>query len=66
MPLAINANVASLNTQRALSGSVSLLQTALQRLPVGSGINSAKDDAAGCSGSVAARLTGCEMAGERC
>jgi flagellin len=47
MPQFINTNIASLNTQRALNGSQSALQTSLQRLSSGLRINSAKDDAAG-------------------
>jgi flagellin len=43
----INTNIASLNTQRALTRSQGTLQTALQRLSSGLRINSAKDDAAG-------------------
>ncbi len=43
----INTNVASLNSQRALSRSNEALSTALQRLSSGLRINSAKDDAAG-------------------
>ncbi|WP_151636395.1 flagellin [Noviherbaspirillum aerium] len=43
----INTNVASLNSQRALSSSQGALQTSLQRLSSGLRINSAKDDAAG-------------------
>jgi len=43
----INTNLASLNTQRNLSGSQSALHTAVQRLSSGLRVNSAKDDAAG-------------------
>ena len=43
----INTNLASLNTQRNLSGSQSSLHTAVQRLSSGLRVNSAKDDAAG-------------------
>jgi flagellin len=43
----INTNIASLNTQRALTRSQGDLSTALQRLSSGLRINSAKDDAAG-------------------
>jgi len=43
----INTNIASLNTQRALTRSQGALQTSLQRLSSGLRINSAKDDAAG-------------------
>lgn len=43
----INTNVMSLNTQRNLSSSQGMLQTAMQRLSSGLRINSAKDDAAG-------------------
>ncbi|MBL8384881.1 MAG: flagellin FliC [Burkholderiales bacterium] len=47
MPSMINTNLASLNTQRNLSGSQSALNTAVQRLSSGMRVNSAKDDAAG-------------------
>lgn len=47
MAQVINTNIASLNTQRALTGSQGSLQTSLQRLSSGLRINSAKDDAAG-------------------
>lgn len=47
MALFVNTNIASLNAQRNLSGSNSLLQTSLQRLSTGLRVNSAKDDAAG-------------------
>lgn len=47
MPAFINTNIASLNSQRNLSGSQSALQVSLQRLSSGLRINSAKDDAAG-------------------
>jgi flagellin len=47
MPQIINSNVSSLNAQRNLSNSQSLLATSLQRLSSGLRINSAKDDAAG-------------------
>jgi flagellin len=47
MALSINTNVLSLNAQRNLSSSSSLLATSLQRLSSGLRINSAKDDAAG-------------------
>lgn len=47
MPMIINTNVESLNAQRSLGKSNSLLSTALQRLSSGLRINSAKDDAAG-------------------
>jgi flagellin len=47
MPQIINSNVLSLNAQRNLSNSQSLLATSLQRLSSGLRINSAKDDAAG-------------------
>jgi flagellin len=45
--MSINTNVLSLNAQRNLSTSASLLATSLQRLSSGLRINSAKDDAAG-------------------
>lgn len=47
MASVINTNVASLNTQRALSSSQGSLNTALARLSSGLRVNSAKDDAAG-------------------
>jgi flagellin len=47
MPQIINSNVLSLNAQRNLQTSQSLLATSLQRLSSGLRINSAKDDAAG-------------------
>ena len=45
----INTNVASLNTQRALSTTQEANQAAMERLSSGSRINRAKDDAAGMS-----------------
>lgn len=47
MALVINSNIASLNSQRNLTGSQGSLETSLQRLSSGLRINSAKDDAAG-------------------
>jgi len=47
MPLVINTNVASLNSQRQLMNSGSALDRASERLSSGQRINSAKDDAAG-------------------
>jgi flagellin len=47
MAQVINTNVASLNAQRNLNKSQSMLSTSLQRLSSGMRINSAKDDAAG-------------------
>ncbi|MEL6868239.1 MAG: flagellin [Pseudomonadota bacterium] len=47
MAQSINTNVASLNAQRNLGRSQSLLNTSLERLSTGLRINSAKDDAAG-------------------
>jgi flagellin len=47
MPVVVNTNVMSLNAQRNLTRSDSMLATALQRLSSGLRINSAKDDAAG-------------------
>ncbi|TXH39030.1 MAG: flagellin [Burkholderiaceae bacterium] len=55
MALTVNTNVASLNTQRNLSGSAKALDTSLQRLSTGFRINSAKDDAAGLQ--ISNRLT---------
>ena len=47
MAQVINTNVASLNSQRQLNKSQSMLNQALERLSSGARINSAKDDAAG-------------------
>lgn len=47
MPLVINTNVASLNSQRQLLSSGNALDRATERLSSGQRINSAKDDAAG-------------------
>lgn len=47
MAQVINTNVLSINAQRNLSTSQSMLATSLQRLSSGLRINSAKDDAAG-------------------
>ncbi len=47
MAITVNTNVASLNAQRNLLGSQSLLNRSMQRLSSGMRINSAKDDAAG-------------------
>jgi len=55
MAMSINTNVASLNSQRALSASQGSLQTAMQRLSSGLRLNSAKDDAAGVG--IAERFT---------
>jgi len=54
--LTINTNVASLNSQRNLSGSQSALSTSLERLSSGLRINSAKDDAAGLA--ISERMSG--------
>ncbi|MFW2405097.1 MAG: flagellin [Gammaproteobacteria bacterium] len=55
MPAIVNTNVMSLNAQRNLSRSDSMLSTSLQRLSSGLRINSAKDDAAGLA--IATRFT---------
>lgn len=55
MPSVVNTNVMSLNAQRNLSRSDSVLATSLQRLSSGLRINSAKDDAAGLA--IANRFT---------
>jgi flagellin len=55
MAMTVNTNVMSLNAQRNLSKSQSLLATSLQRLSSGLRINSAKDDAAGLA--IAERFT---------
>jgi len=47
MALAINTNVASLNTQRSITRTNNELATTMQRLSSGLRVNSAKDDAAG-------------------
>lgn len=47
MSLSVNTNVASLNAQRNLNGSQTMLGKAIQRLSSGLRINSAADDAAG-------------------
>ncbi|OAG28580.1 flagellin N-terminal helical domain-containing protein [Thermodesulfatator autotrophicus] len=47
MPMVVNTNVFSINAQRNLDKTQSLLQRSLQRLSSGLRINSAKDDAAG-------------------
>jgi flagellin len=55
MAQVINTNVSSLNAQRNLTTSQSMLATSLQRLSSGLRINSAKDDAAGMA--IADRFT---------
>jgi flagellin len=47
MTQSINTNLVSLNAQRNLTASQSLLSTSMQRLSSGLRVNSAKDDAAG-------------------
>jgi flagellin len=47
MPMTINTNVVSLNSQRNLSMSQSSLATSMERLSSGLRVNSARDDAAG-------------------
>lgn len=47
MASVINTNIASLNSQRALSKTQNSVNTAIQRLSSGLRVNSAKDDAAG-------------------
>jgi flagellin len=47
VPQTINTNLVSLNAQRNLASSQSLLNTSMQRLSSGLRVNSAKDDAAG-------------------
>ncbi len=47
MPMVVNTNIYSINAQRNLNKTQSLLQRSLQRLSSGLRINSAKDDAAG-------------------
>ncbi|WP_456432729.1 flagellin N-terminal helical domain-containing protein [Thermosulfuriphilus sp.] len=55
MPIVVNTNIASLNAQRNLNKTQSLLQRSLQRLSSGLRINSAKDDAAGLA--ISTRMT---------
>ena len=55
MPLAINSNLPSLNSQRQLVKSGMELDTAMERLSSGKRINSAADDAAGLA--ISNRLT---------
>ncbi|MEY4760690.1 MAG: hypothetical protein RLZZ200_546 [Pseudomonadota bacterium] len=55
MPLSIATNAASLNAQRTLSSSSTLLSRSLQRLSSGLRINSAQDDAAGLA--ISTRMT---------
>ena len=55
MSLTVNTNIASLNSQRNLSGSQDKLNLAIQRLSSGLRINSAKDDAAGLA--ISQRMT---------
>jgi flagellin len=50
MALVINTNIASLNAQRNLGKSESVLKVSLERLSSGLRVNSAKDDAAGLYG----------------
>jgi len=47
MSLTINTNLFSLNAQRNVAGTQTMLATAMQRLSSGLRVNSAKDDAAG-------------------
>ncbi len=47
MPSVVNTNLASLNAQRNLSSTQSMLHQSIQRLSTGLRVNSAKDDAAG-------------------
>jgi flagellin len=47
MSQTINTNIASMNAQRALSGSQDSLKTSMARLSSGLRVNSARDDAAG-------------------
>lgn len=65
MPQIIATNIASLNAQRNLNTSQSMLQTSLQRLSSGLRINSAKDDAAGLAISerMSSQINGLNQAG---
>ena len=56
MAVFVNTNVSSLNAQRQMEKSNSILDSSFQRLSSGLRINSAKDDAAGMQ--IASRLTG--------
>lgn len=47
MSMVINTNIASINSQRQLTGTNNTLATSMQRLSSGLRVNSAKDDAAG-------------------
>lgn len=55
MSLVINTNISSLNAQRQLNGTQSMLDRSLERLSSGMRINSARDDAAGLA--IADRMT---------
>ncbi|MDT7041837.1 flagellin [Candidatus Nitronereus thalassa] len=54
MPLVVNTNIASLNTQRQLTGANNAINRSLERLSSGLRINRASDDAAGLA--IATRL----------
>jgi flagellin len=54
MPLVVNTNIASLNTQRQLTGANNAINKSLERLSSGLRINRASDDAAGLA--IATRL----------
>jgi len=54
MPLVVNTNIASLNTQRQLTGANNSINKSLERLSSGLRINRASDDAAGLA--IATRL----------
>jgi len=54
MPLIVNTNIASLNTQRQLTGANNAINKSLERLSSGLRINRASDDAAGLA--IATRL----------
>jgi flagellin len=64
MPQVVNTNVYSLNAQRSLNKTQTLLQTSLERLSSGIRINSAGDDAAGLaiSEGLTAQIRGMEQA----
>lgn len=55
MPLVLNTNIMSLNSQNALNRTQNAMQTSMQRLSTGLRINSASDDAAGFA--VSTRMT---------
>ncbi len=55
MALSVNTNIASINAQRNLSSSQSMLSRSFERLSTGLRVNTARDDAAGLA--ISERLT---------